>query len=76
MKLYYTYTEGGKWYTWKMSRKDINEILKRFLYEATTYYNGSTFKAVRIGKSPMIYDFVLLKLRKQPWIRNLPNAKK
>lgn len=69
MLIYYTLEEGGKWYRWKLSRKEIGNLIKSCIQETHMYTTGSMYKAIRIGKSPMIYDFVLLKLNNQFWIR-------
>jgi len=74
MKIYYTLKEGEEWREDIVSRKSINTILRMNSKRNPNNIDMPLIKAIRIGKSPIIYDFVLLKLRKQPWIRNLPNG--
>ena len=77
MKIYFTAHEGSPWFEINTTRKEINKALKTFVCQVLLHQSeliNIKPAAVRIGKSPIIYDFVLLKLNKQPWIRNLPNG--
>jgi len=72
MKLYYTTEEGGKWKVVNRTRKQINDELQYWTNLAMKC--STAICAMRVNKSPIVYDFVLLKRKQQPWIRNLPNV--
>jgi len=70
MKVYFSAAEGEHWQCVEMGRKEINFTLQ-FLRVAP---KDSPFaiSALRIGKSPFIYDFTLLRLGYTNWIRLKP----
>ena len=68
MKVYFLAVEGGKWHTLDTTRKDLNDYLKVFSRHSTLFKRASVC-AIRVGKSNIIYDFVLLSMHNKPWIR-------
>jgi len=68
MKIQFTLYEGGDWIKMNMERKVFHEFLAGFVWQslfAEYPYTGS----IKIDKCPIIYDFALLRLNNQPWIR-------